>query len=247
MWASRARTARDVGQQNLTSATVEAGGRISRLRRSNARNPHFIMAGIYGDLVYHQGAGSRHASFWTRPAFEDNEAARVALRDAAFTDVGGLVEFLNGDLARGGGTRPRSRRGDCGRGREESMVHDGDDVRQSQCRRTGLQPRSQHRRPPGLTPSAIHAGRPVRSRSSTTVPTCMARANVLSGKPPLPPTFAFCTSPTPAGRGGRATSAWTPHGASTCSSSTTTMCSAMRHCSASASSATAANNSDVVV
>jgi hypothetical protein len=87
----------DVGQ-NLTIAVQERGGRVSRLRRSNARNPHFIMAGIYGDLVYHQGAGSRHAAFWTRPAFEDNEAARVALRDAAFADLDSLVDFLVGDL-----------------------------------------------------------------------------------------------------------------------------------------------------
>lgn len=86
----------DVGQ-NLTAAVLEAGGRVSRLRRSNARNVHFLLAGIYGDLVYHHGAGSRHASFWTSDDASGDEAARVALRDAAFRDLDTLVDYLTGD------------------------------------------------------------------------------------------------------------------------------------------------------
>jgi hypothetical protein len=86
----------DVGQR-LTQAVLAAGGRLSGLRRSNAWNPHFLLAGIYGDLVYHHGAGSRYASFWTSDEPERDEAARVALRDAAFTDLDGLVDALAGD------------------------------------------------------------------------------------------------------------------------------------------------------
>jgi hypothetical protein len=86
----------DVGQ-NITNAVVAAGGSISRLRRSNARNMHFLMGGIYGDLVYHHGAGSRRAFFWT--SFDENadEAARIALRDAAFNDLDVLTGFLAGN------------------------------------------------------------------------------------------------------------------------------------------------------
>src|SRR5918996_4685251 len=83
----------DVGQ-NITNAVVASGGRLSRLRRSNARNMHFLMAGIYGDLVYHHGAGSRHASFWTSFDTAADETVRIALRDAAFTDLDGLIDFL---------------------------------------------------------------------------------------------------------------------------------------------------------
>ena len=86
----------DVGQR-ITEAVVSAGGRISRLRRSNARNMHFLMAGLYGDLVYHHGAGSRQAYFWTTFDAEADEAVRVALRDAAFNDLDGLIGFLAGN------------------------------------------------------------------------------------------------------------------------------------------------------
>jgi hypothetical protein len=94
---ARAGGGQDVGQ-NLTDAVVSAGGRVSGLRRSNARNVHFLLAGIYGDLVYHHGAGSRHANFWTSADAEADEAVRVALRDAAFADLDALIDFLAGDL-----------------------------------------------------------------------------------------------------------------------------------------------------
>jgi hypothetical protein len=86
----------DVGQ-NITNAVVSGGGRLSRLRRSNARNMHFLMAGVYGDLVYHHGAGNRHASFWTSFDTNADDAVRIALRDAAFADLDGLVDFLTGN------------------------------------------------------------------------------------------------------------------------------------------------------
>lgn len=86
----------DVGQ-NITNAVVAAGGRLSRLRRSNARNMHFLMAGVYGDLVYHHGAGNRRASFWTSFDTDADETVRIALRDAAFADLDGLIDFLTGN------------------------------------------------------------------------------------------------------------------------------------------------------
>jgi hypothetical protein len=86
----------DVGQ-NITNAVVSAGGRLSRLRRSNARNMHFLMGGVYADLVYHHGAGNRRASFWTSFDTNADDAVRIALRDAAFADLQGLVDFLTGN------------------------------------------------------------------------------------------------------------------------------------------------------
>jgi hypothetical protein len=86
----------DVGQR-ITNAILAAGGRINRLRRSNARNMHFLMGGVYGDLMYHHGAGSRHASFWTSFDNDGDDAVRMALRDAAFRDLDGLIGFLTGN------------------------------------------------------------------------------------------------------------------------------------------------------
>ncbi|HEU4448623.1 MAG TPA: hypothetical protein VFR63_01415 [Gaiellaceae bacterium] len=83
--------------QNLTTAVVSAGGRISRLRRSNVRNVHFVLGGVYGDIVYHHGAGSRRAKFHTKLSQQMDNAVRVGLRDAAFEDIDGLIEFLTGD------------------------------------------------------------------------------------------------------------------------------------------------------
>lgn len=44
------------------------------LRRSNHRNPHFLMAGIYGDVFFHLGASSR------RPWFYFDYKTRLSLR-----------------------------------------------------------------------------------------------------------------------------------------------------------------------
>lgn len=89
--------AQDVGQ-NLTDAILGAGRFLAPLRRSNAWNPHFLLGGLYGDLVYHQGAGSRRAKFWTSSDLEGDERARIALRNAAFGDLDGLVAALRGKL-----------------------------------------------------------------------------------------------------------------------------------------------------
>jgi hypothetical protein len=91
--------ARDRGQdtgQNITDALTARGERLHPLRRSNRRNFHFLIGGLYGDLLYHHGAGSRHAKFWTSIDVEADERVRVALRDAAFDDIDHLVEVLRG-------------------------------------------------------------------------------------------------------------------------------------------------------
>ena len=75
----------DVGQ-NLTQAFRLRGRPIVQLRRSNARHAHFLIGGIYGDLVYHHGAGSRRAGFWTSTDLRKDERIRVLLREAAFRD-----------------------------------------------------------------------------------------------------------------------------------------------------------------
>ncbi len=85
----------DVGQK-ITYEFIRRGRPIAPLRRSNAVNFHFLMGGIYGDVIYHQGAGSRSASFRTARDLEANEQVSNALRDAAFADVDHLMAVLRG-------------------------------------------------------------------------------------------------------------------------------------------------------
>ena len=50
---------------------MRTGHGLHGLRRSNRHNFHFIMGGVYGDLVYHHGAGSRpDITFWGEPEGE---------------------------------------------------------------------------------------------------------------------------------------------------------------------------------
>lgn len=83
---------------NVTLAVEKAGGRVSRLRRSNAYNAHYLMGAVYGDLIYHQGAGSRAARFKPLPNSDRGESVRLALRDAAFRDLDVLVDALAGNV-----------------------------------------------------------------------------------------------------------------------------------------------------
>ncbi len=117
---ARGRT-QDVGQ-NLSLAVErrEPGrGRLSPLWRSNAYDAHFLLGGVYGDLVYHQGAGSRRARFHTSPSESDpmsapavdqrDERIRMRLRDAAFEDLDHLVAVLSGSRANDLGLAMRAR------------------------------------------------------------------------------------------------------------------------------------------
>lgn len=85
----------DVGQE-ITRRLTEAGARIAKLRRSNVHDEHFLIGGVYGNLVYHHGAGSRHAKFWTSRDVDADEQARTGLRDAIFADLDGTIERLTG-------------------------------------------------------------------------------------------------------------------------------------------------------
>ncbi len=86
----------DVGAR-VTEDVLESGKRVSRLARSNRWNPHFIMGALYGDLIYHQGAGSRLPRFARDSDPEHDERIRQSLRDTAFARLDDLVAVLAGD------------------------------------------------------------------------------------------------------------------------------------------------------
>ena len=82
----------DVGQ-NITEELFRCGETVIGLPRTNVDNPHYLMSGIYGNTLYHHGAGSRRAAFWTSRASSDEES-RVRLMRRAFEDLEGLVRDL---------------------------------------------------------------------------------------------------------------------------------------------------------
>jgi SAM-dependent methyltransferase len=84
--------------QHLTDEMSSRGRPIVGLERSNAVNPHFLIGGIYGDLVYHHGAGSRPAWFYASADQAEDERVRLILRDEVFRDFGHLVAVLRGDV-----------------------------------------------------------------------------------------------------------------------------------------------------
>jgi hypothetical protein len=85
----------DVGQK-ITYEFIRLGRAIAPLERSNKVNYHFLIGGIYGDIIYHHGAGSRKAKFWTAPKVDANEQVSIALRNAAFADLDHLIAVLRG-------------------------------------------------------------------------------------------------------------------------------------------------------
>lgn len=85
----------DVGQM-ITHEFLQRGRTIEPLRRSNRANFHFLMGGIYGDVIYHQGSGSRKGKFWTQSDRDNDDLVNRTLRDAAFRDIDHLVAVLRG-------------------------------------------------------------------------------------------------------------------------------------------------------
>jgi SAM-dependent methyltransferase len=83
--------------QALTQELVRRNRPVMAMRRTNARNAHFLLGGIYADTVYHHGAGSRPAWFYASSDQRADEGMRVALRDAAFLDFDHLVAVLRGE------------------------------------------------------------------------------------------------------------------------------------------------------
>ncbi len=88
----------DVGQK-ITYEFMRRGRRLAPLHRSNEVNYHFLMGGIYGDVIYHHGAGGRRARFHSPSDVERNELIGTVLRDAAFEDVDHLVAVLRGQAS----------------------------------------------------------------------------------------------------------------------------------------------------
>lgn len=82
---------------NITDELRRRDARVSRLRRTNRWDGHFLMGAVYGDLIYHQGAGSRAPTFSRETDAGHDEAVRLALRDAAFTRLDDLVDVLAGN------------------------------------------------------------------------------------------------------------------------------------------------------
>lgn len=83
----------------LTRAAQRSGERIVRLERSNRAQVHPLLAGVYGDLIYHHGAGSRgRILFWGDPPSRERERARRGARDATaetlFADPVAFVDWL---------------------------------------------------------------------------------------------------------------------------------------------------------
>ncbi|MCT7975650.1 hypothetical protein [Laspinema olomoucense] len=64
------------------------------LRRSNVNNRHFLMAGVYGNLIYHNGAGSRPPTFRTSTDPAQNEEVWKDLQKAVFTNLDELITGL---------------------------------------------------------------------------------------------------------------------------------------------------------
>ncbi|HTU79671.1 MAG TPA: hypothetical protein VMF09_13010 [Solirubrobacteraceae bacterium] len=100
----------DVGQK-ITYELLARGRTIAPLHRSNEVNYHFIIGGIYGDIIYHQAAGSRRVNFWTSTDNDSDEHIGTTLRDAAFRDLDQLIAILRGqapgDLALSPWKEPR--------------------------------------------------------------------------------------------------------------------------------------------
>jgi hypothetical protein len=89
---------KDVGQ-NISVALYRRAARVGCLDRTNRVNHHFLIAGVYGNLIYHHGAGSRHARFWAlkeapREAREQEERLKLDLQGRLFGDLDRFIEGL---------------------------------------------------------------------------------------------------------------------------------------------------------
>jgi hypothetical protein len=95
----------DVGQK-ITYEFIRLGREIAPLRRSNKVNYHFVIGGIYGDVIYHHGAGGRRAIFRKASDLDTSEQVSNRLRDAAFQDVDHLLAVLRGQATSDLGLTP---------------------------------------------------------------------------------------------------------------------------------------------
>ena len=96
----------DVGQK-ITYEFIRLGRTIAPLERSNKVNYHFVVGGIYGDVIYHHGAGGRPTRFRGKASDVDTDKGiSSTLRDAAFQDVDHLVAVLRGQAENDLGLTP---------------------------------------------------------------------------------------------------------------------------------------------
>jgi len=85
----------------FTAAALSAGEPIHRLLRSNVNNFHRLMGGVYGDFVYHHGAGTRRGvGFRGEPRDAErlrwNAHVRDRTADLLFTDYERYLGWLRG-------------------------------------------------------------------------------------------------------------------------------------------------------
>jgi len=91
---------KDIGQ-NITMELCRREAGIGCLERTNRVERHFLMAGVYGNLIYHHGAGSRNAFFWSsrdlpQEVRQQDEKLNVVLRDRVFRNLDSHIENLLG-------------------------------------------------------------------------------------------------------------------------------------------------------
>lgn len=86
---------------SFTRAVLENDKRLFKLVRSNVNQFHYLMGGVYGDLIYHHGAGSRKGiTFWGEEKSEvlklRNKTIHLALRNMLFTHERQYLDWLTG-------------------------------------------------------------------------------------------------------------------------------------------------------
>lgn len=86
---------------SFTAAARDSGSALHPLHRSNERNFHRLMGGIYGDLIYHHGAGSRPlVDFWDEAGTNESRLRNRQIGDISahflYTDYDRDTTFLMG-------------------------------------------------------------------------------------------------------------------------------------------------------
>lgn len=85
----------------FTRVAVENNHELFKLQRSNKNQFHYLMGGLYGDLIYHQGAGSRRdISFWGEEKTEShrlkNKTINQSLQHMVFNHEKNYIDWLMG-------------------------------------------------------------------------------------------------------------------------------------------------------
>ncbi len=96
----------DQKKDTLASFTIIAekkGKTIAKLKRSNVNDLHYILGGLYGNLIYHHGAGSRKETyFWGEEKTEaigaHNSAIKQTLNQLIFQHNDQFINWLMGNV-----------------------------------------------------------------------------------------------------------------------------------------------------